>query len=56
METVVMGIQADVTKLSRNHSNTANTVSKLLDKSRKLSVTMKEVGLISSSLNQPKQV
>ncbi|XP_059906990.1 caveolae-associated protein 2-like [Gadus macrocephalus] len=43
METVVMGIQADVTKLSRNHSNTANTVSKLLDKSRKLSVTMKEV-------------
>ncbi|KAK0140093.1 Caveolae-associated protein 2 [Merluccius polli] len=43
METVVMGIQADVTKLSKNHSHTANTVSKLLDKSRKLSVTMKEV-------------
>ncbi|KAG7264377.1 hypothetical protein CRUP_022213 [Coryphaenoides rupestris] len=43
METVVMGIQADITKLSKNHSHTANTVSKLLDKSRKLSVTMKEV-------------
>ncbi|CAL8288295.1 unnamed protein product [Lota lota] len=43
MESVVMGIQADVTKLSKNHSHTANTVSKLLDKSRKLSVTMKEV-------------
>ncbi|KAJ3584487.1 hypothetical protein NHX12_014982 [Muraenolepis orangiensis] len=38
METVVMGIQADVTKLSKNHNHTANTVSKLLDKSRKLSV------------------
>ncbi|CAL1612588.1 unnamed protein product [Knipowitschia caucasica] len=43
MEAVVRGIQADMTKLSKSHSHTANTVSKLLDKSRKLSVTMKEV-------------
>lgn len=43
MEGVVRGIQADMTKLSKSHSTTSNTVSKLLDKSRKLSVTMKEV-------------
>lgn len=43
MESVVRGIQADLTKLSKSHSHTANTVSKLLDKSKRLSVTMKEV-------------
>lgn len=43
MENVVRGIQVDMSKLSKNHSHTSNTVSKLLDKSRKLSVTMKEV-------------
>ncbi|XP_037102365.1 caveolae-associated protein 2b [Syngnathus acus] len=43
MEGVVRGIQADMIKLSKSHSHTSNTVSKLLDKSRKLSVTMKEV-------------
>ncbi|XP_053741794.1 caveolae-associated protein 2-like [Synchiropus splendidus] len=43
METVVRGIQADMTKLSKSHSHTCNSVNKLLDKSRKLSVTMKEV-------------
>ncbi|KAF1372009.1 hypothetical protein PFLUV_G00277030 [Perca fluviatilis] len=43
MEGVVRGIQADMTKLSKSHSITSNTVSKLLDKSRRLSVTMKEV-------------
>uniref|UniRef100_A0A3Q0T1U4 Caveolae associated protein 2b n=1 Tax=Amphilophus citrinellus TaxID=61819 RepID=A0A3Q0T1U4_AMPCI len=43
MEGVVRGIQADMTKLSKSHSHTSNTVSKLLDKSRKLSVTMKEM-------------
>ncbi|KAM6945785.1 caveolae-associated protein 2-like [Aplochiton taeniatus] len=43
MEGAVRGIQADMTKLSKSHSHTANTVSKLLDKSRKVSVTMKEV-------------
>uniref|UniRef100_A0A3B3X3K5 Caveolae associated protein 2b n=1 Tax=Poecilia mexicana TaxID=48701 RepID=A0A3B3X3K5_9TELE len=42
MESVVRGIQADMTRLSKSHSHTSNTVSKLLDKSRKLSVTMKE--------------
>lgn len=40
----VKWIQADMTKLSKSHSYTSNIVSKLLDKSRKLSVTMKEVG------------
>lgn len=43
MEGAVRGIQADMTKLSKSHSHTSNTVSKLLDKSRKVSVTMKEV-------------
>lgn len=43
MEGAVMGIQTDMTKLSKSHTHTANTVSKLLDKSRKVSVTMKEV-------------
>ncbi|XP_025998716.1 caveolae-associated protein 2b [Astatotilapia calliptera] len=43
MEGVVKGIQADMTKLSKSQSFTSNTVSKLLDKSRKLSVTMKEI-------------
>ncbi|XP_061909968.1 caveolae-associated protein 2-like [Entelurus aequoreus] len=43
MEGVVRGIQADMFKLSKSHTHTSNTVSKLLDKSRKLSVTMKEV-------------
>lgn len=43
MEGVVRGIQADMSKLSKSHSTTSNTVSKLLDKSRKMSVTMKEV-------------
>lgn len=49
MEAVVRGIQADMTHLSKSHSHTSNTVSKLLDKSRKLSVTMKEVGLGGTS-------
>ncbi|XP_035382912.1 caveolae-associated protein 2b [Electrophorus electricus] len=43
MESAVRGIQNDVTKLSKSHSGTANTVSKLLEKSRKVSVHMKEV-------------
>ncbi|KAF7214681.1 caveolae-associated protein 2b [Nothobranchius furzeri] len=43
MEGVVRGIQADMTKLSKSHSHTSNTVSKLLGQSRKLSATMKEV-------------
>ena len=43
MEGAVRGIQADMTKLSKSHTHTSNTVSKLPDKSRKVSVTMKEV-------------
>lgn len=52
MEGVVRGIQADMTKLSKSHSYTSNTVSKLLDKSRKLSVTMKEVSQGVTWLNE----
>lgn len=55
MEGVVRGIQADMIKLSKNHSHTSNTVSKLLDKSRRLSVTMKEVSerIMRLSVNTP---
>ncbi|KAL2088207.1 hypothetical protein ACEWY4_017035 [Coilia grayii] len=43
MEGAVRGIQNDMTKLSKSHTSTSNTVSKLLEKSRKVSVHMKEV-------------
>ncbi|XP_063068511.1 caveolae-associated protein 2-like [Engraulis encrasicolus] len=43
MEGSVRGIQNDMTKLSKSHTSTSNTVSKLLEKSRKVSVHMKEV-------------
>ncbi|KAJ8255909.1 hypothetical protein COCON_G00197730 [Conger conger] len=43
METAVRGIQSDMTKLSKCHTSTSNSVSKLLEKSRKVSVHMKEV-------------
>ncbi|KAJ8350496.1 hypothetical protein SKAU_G00256260 [Synaphobranchus kaupii] len=43
MEGAVRGIQSDMTKLSKCHTSTSNTVSKLLEKSRKVSVHMKEV-------------
>ncbi|KAG7467486.1 hypothetical protein MATL_G00154430 [Megalops atlanticus] len=43
MESAVRGIQSDMTKLSKSHTSTSNTVSKLLEKSRKVSVHMKEV-------------
>ncbi|KAJ8252803.1 hypothetical protein GJAV_G00205790 [Gymnothorax javanicus] len=43
METAVRGIQSDMTKLSKCHTSTSNSVSKLLEKSRKVSVNMKEV-------------
>ncbi|XP_048861792.1 caveolae-associated protein 2-like [Brienomyrus brachyistius] len=43
MESVVRGIQTDMTKLSKSHTSTSNTVSKLMEKSRKVSVHMKEV-------------
>lgn len=53
MEGVVRGIQADMTRLSKSHSHTSNTVSKLLDKSRKLSVTMKEVSECTDTPGAP---
>ncbi|XP_028811371.1 caveolae-associated protein 2b [Denticeps clupeoides] len=43
MESAVRGIQNDMTKLAKSHTSTSNTVSKLLEKSRKVSVHMKEV-------------
>ncbi|KAG5833563.1 hypothetical protein ANANG_G00277220 [Anguilla anguilla] len=43
MENAVRGIQSDMTKLSKCHTSTSNSVSKLLEKSRKVSVNMKDV-------------
>ncbi|KAA0713393.1 Caveolae-associated protein 2 [Triplophysa tibetana] len=43
IEGAVRGIQNDMTKLSKSHTSTSNTVSKLLEKSRKVSIHMKEV-------------
>ncbi|KAL4618061.1 serum deprivation-response protein-like [Arapaima gigas] len=45
IEGAVRNIQTDVTKLSKCHSSTSNTVNKLLEKSRKVSVNMKEVNM-----------
>lgn len=43
VESSVRGIQSDLTKLSKTHSTTSNTVNKLLDKSRKVSTNVKEM-------------
>ncbi len=43
IEGAVRGIQNDMIKLSKSHTSTSNTVSKLMEKSRKVSVHMKEV-------------
>lgn len=43
IEGAVRDIQSDVTKLSKSHSSTSNSVSKLLEKSRKMSLNLKEV-------------
>lgn len=43
IENSVKGIQNDITKLSKSHTSTSNTVSKLLEKSRKVSANMREV-------------
>ncbi|KPP64533.1 serum deprivation-response protein-like [Scleropages formosus] len=43
MESAVCGIQSDMAKLSKSHTSTTNTVSKLLEKSQKISIHMKEV-------------
>ncbi|KAF6736282.1 polymerase I and transcript release factor [Oryzias melastigma] len=43
MEKSVSTIQGELTKLSKNHVDTANTVNKMLDKVRKVSVNIKTV-------------
>ncbi|XP_038645048.1 caveolae-associated protein 2-like [Scyliorhinus canicula] len=43
VESSVKGIQNDITKLSKTHNTTSNTVNKLLDKSRKVSNNVKEM-------------
>ncbi|XP_048391119.1 caveolae-associated protein 2-like [Stegostoma tigrinum] len=43
VESSVRGIQSDITKLSKSHSTTSNTVNKLLDKSRKVSSNVQEM-------------
>ncbi|KAM6957609.1 caveolae-associated protein 1 [Aplochiton taeniatus] len=43
MEKSVLGIQGELTKLSKSHTTTANTVNKMLDKVRKVSVNVKTV-------------
>ncbi|XP_077100371.1 caveolae-associated protein 1b [Siphateles boraxobius] len=43
MERSVMGIQGELTKLSKSHTTTANTVNKMLEKVRKVSVNVKSV-------------
>ncbi|XP_028847556.1 caveolae-associated protein 2a [Denticeps clupeoides] len=43
LEAVVRGVQGDVTRLAKNHANTANSVNKLLERSRKTSGHVKEV-------------
>ncbi|XP_071377496.1 caveolae-associated protein 2a [Centroberyx affinis] len=43
LEGVVRGVQGDVTRLSKTHTTTSNSVSKLLERSRKVSGHMKEV-------------
>ncbi|KAI7792522.1 polymerase I and transcript release factor, partial [Triplophysa rosa] len=43
MEKSVTGIQGELTKLSKSHSTTANTVNKMLEKVRKVSVNVKTV-------------
>ncbi|NP_001108021.1 caveolae-associated protein 1b [Danio rerio] len=43
MERSVTGIQGELTKLSKSHTTTANTVNKMLEKVRKVSVNVKSV-------------
>lgn len=43
MERSVVGIQGELTKLSKSHTTTANTVNKMLEKVRKVSVNVKSV-------------
>lgn len=43
LENAVRNVQGDVTRLSKNHISTSNSVSKLLERSRKTSGHLKEV-------------
>ncbi len=43
MERSVMDIQGELTKLSKSHTTTANTVNKMLEKVQKVSVNVKSV-------------
>lgn len=43
MERSVTGIQGELTKLSKSHSTTSNSVNKMLEKVRKVSVNVKTV-------------
>ncbi|KAJ8012458.1 hypothetical protein DPEC_G00043000 [Dallia pectoralis] len=43
LEGAVRGVQGDVTRLSKHHTSTSNSVSKLLERSRKVNASMKEV-------------
>ena len=43
MERSVTGIQGELTKLAKNHSTTSNSVNKMLEKVRKVSVNVKTV-------------
>uniref|UniRef100_A0A4W3J577 Caveolae associated protein 2b n=1 Tax=Callorhinchus milii TaxID=7868 RepID=A0A4W3J577_CALMI len=43
VESSVRGIQSDISKLSKSHSSTSGTVTKLLDKSRKVGSNVKEM-------------
>lgn len=43
MERSVTGIQGELTKLSKSHTTTANTVNKMLEKVQKVSVNVKTV-------------
>ena len=43
LETSIHGVQGDVLKLAKDHSDTSGTVEKLLQKTRKVSANVKEV-------------
>lgn len=43
LEGAVRGVQGDVTRLSKNHTSTSNSVNKLLERSHKVNTHMKEV-------------
>uniref|UniRef100_A0A673JP32 Polymerase I and transcript release factor-like n=1 Tax=Sinocyclocheilus rhinocerous TaxID=307959 RepID=A0A673JP32_9TELE len=57
MERSVTGIQGELTKLSKSHTTTANTVNKMLEKVRKVSVNVKTVrGSLEKQAGQIKRL